>query len=245
MEPPRFKSDFVGREEDDRSTHLHRQLIGYLGALLPVLVWGVSALLPTPPQPRLRPWDSISAYYYSSAVPVFAGILASLSVFLFTYKGYDNDHQWKDRLAAGVAGGSALGVAFFPTPAPHEALARSWWSDWMGWAHYGSALALFVSFVFFCGWLFPMGGRSSGAGRRRNIIYRLCGVAIVLCLASIPVMKKLGKPIFYSEALALWAFALSWLTKGRAAASIGPALERAWYYTRHPLSGWQAFKDRN
>jgi hypothetical protein len=81
-----------GPDPLDRSTHGHRQLLGWLGILLPLicLVW--SAVFPTTVRlsssevitPTLK---SVSAYYYTSAVWAFVGILVGMALFLFTYKG--------------------------------------------------------------------------------------------------------------------------------------------------------------
>src|SRR5207247_465725 len=92
-----------GERPDDMSGHTHRQVIGYLGLALPILL--VQAV-------RFRPnatsdhWsgDSISAYYWTGGVSLFVGLLAALSLFLLTYRGYDNEyHKW-DRGAAIIAG---------------------------------------------------------------------------------------------------------------------------------------------
>lgn len=71
---------------------------------------------------------SISAYYWTGAVSLFAGLLAVLSVFLLTYRGYANEARRNkfdefesdkiDRRAAIVAGVAAALVALFPTSPP-------------------------------------------------------------------------------------------------------------------------------
>ena len=72
----------------DLSHRFHRSLIGYLGILLPVLLYGLAGLRPTTDLPRWETLNSISAYYHTGAVAVFVGVLFALALFLLTYRGY-------------------------------------------------------------------------------------------------------------------------------------------------------------
>ena len=57
---------------------------------------------------------------------------------------------------------------------------------------------------------------------KRNKLYVSCGVVILGCIALIPFyhffLEDTGiaalKPVFWLETLALWAFGISWMTKG-------------------------------
>ncbi len=213
---------FPAQEPDDMSGHAHRQLIGILGLSLPVLVWIIARFRPTKELPGIGLLDSVSAYYYTGAVAVFVGVLAALAVFLCTYQGYDNPSQKLDRRAALVAGIAAALVAFFPTLAPKEVTRLEWWTEWMGYAHLGSATVLFGSFIFFSLVLFPKSKNPDAAGlprdkKVRNTIYYACGWAMVICILWIAVNRLvLDSSIFWPEALALEFFAVSWLAKGRA-----------------------------
>jgi hypothetical protein len=205
-------------EPDDRSGHLHRQFIGTLGLLMPWLLWTIAAFRPLAGTARWRLLDSISAYYYSGAVAVFVGTLAALAVFFYTYRGYGNEYGRRDRIAAMVAGTAALLVALFPTfgdPSP------SWWTAGTGAIHFASAVVLFASFTFFALFLFPITNVKAGEplpeGKKlRNRVYRACGVVMLGCIGWALVAHFLDAPIFWPEALALEAFAVSWLVKGRA-----------------------------
>jgi len=228
------------RESDDLSSHGHRQLIGWLGLALPVLLWVIAGLRPTE---GLEPWAllaSVSAYYFTGAVAAFVGVLVALSVFLFTYRGYDNaSHRW-DRLAAIVAGSAAVLVAFFPTEAPPGVKAPLWWSPRSDTIHAAAATCLFGAFIVFSLFLFPKSGRPAGAPVRaakrvRNGIYILCGVAMLACVAWVWVAKTRGAPIFWPESLALGFFAVSWLAKGRAHQTAATAAARVLHYGRHPV----------
>jgi hypothetical protein len=221
---------FLPKEGDDLSSRHHRQAIGYLGLLLSPLLWLISAWRPTPDQPRWTPWDSVSSYYYSGGVAVFAGVLASLAVFMFTYWGYENEHKWWDRTAAWLAGAAALGVAAFPTGPPGTLSAPSWWTIHTRWVHYASAGVLFSSFVFYSIVLFrkhrPGEERSSGK-KNRDWFYLACGIVIVASMAWAGLAGQADKPIFWPETLALTSFAFSWLAKGRAEWTLARGLEAA------------------
>lgn len=202
---------------DDLSGHAHRQLIGYIGLVLPILLI-VIALLRDGVE-RWRSLESISAYYYSGAVAAFVGMLVALALFLFTYRGYQNKNEWADRLAARTGSIAALGVAFFPTAPPASEPALSWWTPTTGVVHHVSAFVLFAVFAVFCLWLFRItpGDKPQGGGKgTRNTIYLACGVVIVACIIYAGVAGLQGRPIFWPESIALFAFALSWLVKGYA-----------------------------
>ena len=215
---PKFQPMFHAQHDDDLSTHRHRVVIGALGAALPLLVWLVSSLRPANP-PLVEPLSSISAYYYSGAVAIFTGILACLSVYFFTYSGYDNADRWKDRTAAIVAAFAAIGVACFPTDAPAKTLALPWWQPYQRTVHLISAGTLFGAFVFFAVFLFPKSDpkkkKPAPDKQARNIIYRACGLCILVSIVSAGIRAHNNQPIFWQETIALEAFALSWLVKGR------------------------------
>ena len=220
---------FEEPEDDDLSSHAHRQLIGCVGLVLPLLLWLVAGLRPT--AVNVNSWEllrSISAYYYSPAVSAFSGSLVAMALFFFAYRGYDNEYGLRDRVAAIIAGIAALLVAFFPAGAPKAAQKPFWWTNPIGTIHYAAAVVLFCSFVFFCLWQFRRSNKNSEkwdwGKRTRNWIYILCGVAIVLSLVWAAVASIAEKPIFWPETLALEFFAISWLVKGRADKTVGNAL---------------------
>ena len=199
----------------------HRQLIGYIGLILPFLL--IAIVLTRDGVELWNELESISAYYYTGAVTAFAGMLVGLFLFLFTYRGYENDeHNWADRLAAKVAAIAALLVAYYPTRAPVEPLAVEWWKEWMGVVHHGAAIVLFTMFAIFSLWLFRLTGAQPPTADKllRNRIYLVCGLVIVACILWAGFNGWRGVSIFWPEAIALIAFALSWLVKGYAVQSI-------------------------
>jgi hypothetical protein len=225
---------FPATEPDDRSSHAHRQLIGALGLVMPLLLWVIAAWRPLPLVPRWTPLDSVSAYYHTGAVVAFVGVVIALAVFLFTYRGYENASGRRDRVMAAIAGTAAVLVAFFPTRAPDAVAAPSWWTPFMGALHTAAAVALFSSFAYFALFLFPM-ARADQAPlraekRRRNRVYLLCGLGIGASIVWAGVAGLLQAPIFWPEVLALEFFAVSWLVKGRADRTAIALGRRALYY---------------
>lgn len=214
---------------NDLSHKYHRQLIGYLGILLPLIVILLAGLRP---RPELSGWEllgSISAYYYTGAVAAFVGILFALSLFLFSYRGYKE--YVADRIAGTIGGIAALGVAFFPTGAPGALSEPAWWTPAMSVLHYLSAYTLFAVFIIFALWLFrktnvPKGGILPPDKRWRNHFFLVCGVIMVLSVLLAGILGSMGASIFWPEAIALWAFALSWLVKGQAHTSIANTAKR-------------------
>lgn len=227
----------------DLSTHSHRQLIGYAGLVLPLALPLIAQLRRTR-RLDLAALDSVSSFYYTGAVAFFTGTLLALAAFLFTYRGYRNRYNLYDRIAGFVAAAAAIGVAVFPTQAPSASLKPSWWVPMTGTIHYGSAIVLLLTFACFALFLFPRtdpdGPKPSKAHplppakRWRNRIYILCGVVMVACLIWAAIAKNNRWPIYWPETIALIAFALSWLVKGRFEWTLVSAGKSAWRYARHP-----------
>ena len=212
---------------DDLSDHSHRQLIGYIGLVLPVLL--IFMVLNRDGTAYWKSLDSISAYYYSGAVAAFVGMLVALSLFLFTYRGYENKNHWADRAAGITAAVAALGVALFPTAAPDGVPVLKWWTPEMGVIHYVCAIVLFAMFAVYALWLFrisPSGEQVPPDKKLRNVVYLICGLAIVASIVWTGVAGVKGRPIFLPESIALVAFAISWLVKGYALTTLKNAIQR-------------------
>jgi multisubunit Na+/H+ antiporter MnhB subunit len=226
--------------DDDLSSHFHRQFIGYLGMSLPVLLWIIAGLRPTEGLERWDTLKSVSAYYYTGGVAAFVGILITLAVYLFSYQGYKNEYRRLDRIAAIIAGGAAVLVAFFPTEAPGKLTEPFWWTPRTDTIHYISAIVLFGSFIFFSLFLFPKSSVKKAElprdKRVRNRIYIFCGVAMVVCMvwAGVALYRNSETSIFWPESLALEFFAVSWLVKGRVIRTVVVAGSRTLNYLRHP-----------
>ncbi len=226
---------FAPSGADDLSSHAHRLLIGSLGFALPISLWLLAGWRPTETLPRWKLLESVSAYYHTGAVAAFVGVLVSLAMFLFTYRGYGNRYNVRDRVCAVTSGIAAIGVAFFPTGAPAGLSDPLWWAPWMSTVHYVSAAALFTAFFVFSFFLFPgskPGEKPGRSKKTRNALYRICGGAILACMLWI--LLGTGRSIFLPEALALGFFSLSWLVKGRADWTLRAFGRKAAHFGRHP-----------
>lgn len=199
-----------------------RKIVGFLGMLLPiVLVFGVKILTDCN-----IVQDSISDYYYTKMGHYMTGTLCAVSLFMFSYNGYERADFW----AGKTAGLFALGVAFCPDSNYYPLSACKVLSlkgnDVINIIHFGSATVLFLTLAYFSLCLFTKtSGNPTKRKKQRNFVYRFCGVIILLSIvliflySVIPSLHEqfIGyKPIFWLEGLALEAFGLSWLTKGEA-----------------------------
>jgi len=200
-----------------------RKAVGILGMALPfVLLLGFLIIKKGCPFP-----PSISHFYYTNMGNYFVGTLCAVSLFLFSYNGYDK----ADMITSKLAGFFALVVALSPTDFnafssldcsrinPHDnTITNS--------LHYISATLLFSSFAFFSLVLFTQTDEKKTMTKQkktRNGIYKTCGWIIVFCilsmaaLAFIPFLAEKfsnDKTTYIFETIALLAFGFSWLIKG-------------------------------
>ncbi|MEA2001270.1 MAG: DUF998 domain-containing protein [Actinomycetota bacterium] len=193
-----------------------RKFIGALGVGLPVVLPIGVAVLGS--RAVLQP--SISHYVGTIMRGVFVGVLFAIGVFLFSYVGYgpwDGKRRYEpgDNVAGNVASVFALGVALFPTNSGND-LVRS--------LHFLSAAALFIALAYISIHLFTKTGETTtDQKRRRNKLYRVCGWFMIGCIVAIAIYNwflqdtRLAdiKPVFWLEALALWAFGWAWFVKGK------------------------------
>lgn len=201
-----------------------RKSVGILGIALPVvLILGfliAGCGMPLPP--------SISHYYYTGFGTFFTGTLCAVSLFLFSYNGPEK----KDERAAMLAAGCALGVAFFPTDPDTNANSNCIQvflqpDTFRNAMHYGCAGLLFLTLAYFSLVLFTKSSSPHPTREKltRNKIYITCGWVIIGCVASIILLtvfdhlhilpaEKINISTFILEAIALFAFGISWLIKG-------------------------------
>lgn len=183
-----------------------RKAVGWIGILLPfVLMLGLLILFKDEETP-----SSISHYYYTSMRNLFVGALCAIALFMFFYSGYSKLDNW----AGNVAGLFAIGVAWFPTTI------ESGETDAIGIIHYVCAAILFLTLAGFSIFLFTKTKDKSSATSRkkkRNIVYRVCGIIMIASLAAIAIHQFTGfqtSLVFWAETIALVSFGVSWLTKG-------------------------------
>jgi len=210
-----------------------RSLIGLAGFSLPLAVWLGSMALDG--QDLL---SSISTYYYSSMRDVLVGILIIIGVFLATYKAYRGrgERLWgwlSDDLLTNVAGVAALGIAFFPTAACAVERCTTGFPGppWTRGSavfvvHVGSAAVFFIAMGIMALFVFTKSDRRKPGGALRHWTYVVTGTIILACAVAMGVYGLLPatlrarlsplNPIFWAEALGIWAFGIAWLMKGRA-----------------------------
>jgi len=186
-----------------------RKLIGTTGVLLPLLL-PLSCLI-IGENTALQ--DSISDYYYTEGRNFLVGILFVLGFFLLTYRGYDKE----DDRFANFGFAFALGVALFPCQNEMKLIRI---------IHFGSALMLFVVFIWFSLRLFTKSvkeAKQTPERLQRNTRYIVSGWIMIACIASIGIslvalteeQRAWYNTTFWFESVALWAFGYSWLTKGK------------------------------
>lgn len=201
-----------------------RQALGWLGLALPVVLVAGTLLMGDPLPPAL------SDFYYTPLGDVFVGIMVTIGFFLMAYLGHlEPTRLVSDRNVSSLAGLAALGVALFPNDTLDPCLDPQIPElSISGVLHVVSAGVFLACTVLFCLVLFRRtdGWPPSPAKRSRNRIYLLCGLAIGLALLGLAVYfgvltpaDRCGirtlKPVLWLEILAVVAFGVSWLVKGR------------------------------
>ena len=214
-------------EESLRSFYRVRQTLGYLGLSLPLLLILVGLMIRGGVEP------SLSDYYHTVQRDLFVGTLSAISLFLRAYPGHQKQPgQWiSDDLLTSAAGLAGLGVAFFPNDNPagkgiDASPAQVFFGhDHAAIGHYVSALIFLTLLAQIC-----LGRFARSAKPLRRRIYRACGWTILAMTAGVLLASwfKIKGPaapqafvtdwlvVLWLEVLAIWAFALAWLVKGRA-----------------------------
>jgi hypothetical protein len=191
----------------------HQRVIGVFGITLPLVVFlGALFFFGTGIQ------SSISSYYWTNMRDIFVGALWAIGVLLLSYKGYEA----ADNFASNLACVFAIGVSLFPTTPDNT---TSEVAIIIGRMHFAFAALLFGTLIFFCLFLFSKTDPKKKPTKRklqRNIVYRICGYAMALCIVLTVVSQNPAiapalvpyNPIFWLESLAIVAFGVSWFVKG-------------------------------
>jgi len=210
-----IKSHLILRMDDNDVTpqlisgrELQRGL-GLLGFLLPIILYLGNWLIfgDTTLQ------GSISGYYNTGMRDVLVGTLCSFGVGLMAYKG----HGLIDNIVASLSGIFAIGTALFGTPPsnvydPTEKI-----------THAIFAVLFYSSLVVFSLYLFRKSDSDSVPTRKkrmRNRVYLFAGIVMFISIIAISITWILNlkilddKAIFWFEALANFAFGISWFVKG-------------------------------
>lgn len=206
-----------------------RNFIGFAGIFLPIAL-----LVFTKAEGGLAQQPSISDYYYTNTGDVLVSVLCIMATFLVTYNGYG----FVERLWAFAAAAGALGVAFNPTNIKYDHVqplhtvhaVRDPLLVGNTQLHLISALIFFVSLIVFSMYYFNKPPQNPHTAKKttpaiaagRKWTHYLCGSVMIGCIVWIGIyfMKwgndaPPGNPtIFWCESVALWAFGISWITKG-------------------------------
>lgn len=214
-----------------------RRVLGWLGIALPIILLVFSLAL----NGQLE--TSISNYYHTVFRDIFVAILCSMSLFLFTYRGYN---KYENRVT-NIAGILGFITAFAATAFKHdialpgydlvhniepykkvllEELANGKYKiipsphhDYIGYIHLICAASFFICFACISYYFF-----SKGDNHKKNAFFKVCGVSIFIIIASlVPCFFSEKLKIFYSEhhlifwaeAICLWIFGAAWLVKGK------------------------------
>ncbi len=196
-----------------------RRFIGILGISLPFIVV-LGGLVQDEPAFQ----GSISGYYYTPMRDVLVGILSGVALFLLSYRGYEKI----DDAVANLSGIFALGLIFFPTAMGSGHTVRVGMllinDDISGPVHAAFGALFFLALSYNSLFLFtrrhpgPMGREK----KRRNAIYRSCGIVMIMATACIGLYSLFLQgtrlaavnPVLILESVALSAFGISWLVKG-------------------------------
>jgi hypothetical protein len=252
--------------------HTIRLIIGLIAMSLPVVVairaGGVT--------------DSISWSYHTDARDCFVGSLFVIGAFLISYKGHKPtlnpnevgkfwiwmssfwkgaiefriwEKQHEEDIVSWVGGIAAVVTALFPTG---DCLAENCPFIPVSQIHYGGAIVVFATTVYFCLFAFmarakskmeQSGMRLKSAGldprQKRKWIYSICGWGIALVLLVLLVLKSASVPTFqnmtfWAETLALELFGFAWLTASQYLPFITEETERQKFFFEGIFSGRSA-----
>ena len=205
-----------------KSARTLRHLIGVLGVLLPLIIVIFSP-------DCIHPLESISHYYYVKSAPFLITILSLIGIFLIIYT--------KDFILSSVAGICALFVVFFPTTQLIDNCSivdfpRSNNESLRIGFHYASAAVFLVILAFMCIFRFTKPDFEEVKVSKTKIkykwIYITCGILMLLALFLVG-LRTLGdimpeafidfydanKLTFWMETVAVEAFGVAWLVRGR------------------------------
>jgi len=93
--------------------------------------------------------------------------------------------------------------------------------------HVVFTVAFFATLIYFSLILFVESDQEKPYPKKkqqRNLVYKVCGWVMVICVVGIGVAFFLpsaktwlgGSMVFWMETFAIWAFGISWFTKGEA-----------------------------
>jgi hypothetical protein len=200
-----------------------RIAIGLLGMVLPAIVLAIHGKL----------LSSISHYYYTPGGIFYIGILFAMSLILVTYEGHSpsEKEKYSDNQVTSLAGICAMIMVIVPAKcmgAGDVSLCFNLNSYLFGHNDLFLRNIHNIStgiFIFLLGWMCVKKFSSNKEKPMHNRFYKGCGYIVWLCIASLTILfaiedrfdlnKYVWGYTFYLETIAIWAFALAWLVKGK------------------------------
>ena len=189
-----------------------RVAIGLLGFFLPWIVLLLCVIYGCAPDGHLFP-DSISAtYYFAPTITPFMIILGASGILLMCYRGYERI----DDIINIITGIMALCICLFPCYNGDFAYVGTFQVpvEISGWIHNISAALFFILLAYNVLFLFTKSsGEMTVNKRKRNIIYYVCGIGMLVSLIAIFFVSGFYAGTWWVEAIALMFFGIAFLTK--------------------------------
>jgi len=220
---PQIKTD---KENFEADLLRLRKCVGVLGLLLPTLMLSLYGSM----------LSSMSHYYYTSSSVFFIGILFSFGLVLMAYRGYDkdSDERFSDDQMTSMAGIFALITVIIPTSCLDSGDANIVCVDGYLLGHcsmiYNTIHLLSAGlFILILGWMcvYKFTRSTNPESMKKHKLYRICGYTVWASVGAIAILISIEKLInikvddylfgyvFILESVALYAFAIAWLVKGR------------------------------
>jgi hypothetical protein len=205
-----------------------RQTIGWLGILLPLMVYLITYFVCNCHYLQ----DSISHYYYTVANAWFVGTFWGLGLVLIFYPSYKHEPR-TDGVLTSIAGFCALCVSLFPTN-PHSnnscAIFALQTLPWRAGVHYASASIMLAIFSYMSIRIFTKTDKKDLNFKEdkwkiiRNYIYIVAGWLTLISIAIAGIFSLIEwqcprvplppKYTYWLEVCALLPFGFAWLVKG-------------------------------
>jgi hypothetical protein len=148
-------------------------------------------------------------------------ILGSAGLLLITYRGYDK----VDAIISTITGIFAILICIFPTNdgqycegaiIPETIGTFQLPNQLSDTLHMISAVSFFGLLAFNSYFLFTKSsGEMTPEKKKRNIIYKVCGLGMVISLLIMFPLQGVPHIVWIVEAIALMFFGISWLTKSQ------------------------------
>jgi uncharacterized protein YacL len=190
-----------------------------LGILLPLVCFLGGKLFASLPIQQ-----SISFYYHTNVQDYFVGLLVGVSLFLITYKG----PEVIDNFVSTITGFFGLMIIIFPCLLAKEVKTPIGFfqlnPDISDKLHMICSVFFFVLLAVNSLFLFTLTDKKkemSNNKKKRNIVYRVCGILILISIIALVILFKVNEQIveekrivFIFETIMVVSFGVSWLVKG-------------------------------